>query len=433
MRMNDNTEKWKEWRNVPVDKLALQLAGRADVAADYVLRQVEGWQKLRRKVPAWAAVEGLEYPHRLALEQCSGEAAARCKADIIGQMVKHLREGTPTKVAVETNDGADAEMCVRLRPTVDENAPERPLTFTDLTGGLGVDFSFIAPLFDRAVYVERQESLCRLARHNLPLLGLQRAEVVCGDGVEYLQKMNPVDVLFLDPARRDGAGRKTVLIEDCEPDVCRLQELLLRKARCVVLKLSTMLDITGAVGALQGVRRVHVVSVGGECKDLLIVMSAHDGLFPENSGPVIVAHEGGESLCFTLADEAAARPVYANACESFLYEPGPAVLKAGAFRTVAQVYGLKKLHPHSHLYTADRRISPFPGRTFRVIGEYGFGKADLKRLRTLCAQANLTVRNFPASVEALRKKLKLREGGEHYIFATTMADGRHAILLCQKA
>lgn len=407
MRMNEDTEKWKAWRDVPVEKLALQLAGRADVDAGYVLRQVEGWQRLRRKVPAWAAVEGLEYPHRLALEQCSGEEAARCKADIIGQIVKRLRDAG--------------------------NAPVSPLSFADLTGGFGVDFSFIAPLFDEAAYVERQEELCRLARHNFPLLGLRRAEVVCGDGVEYLQKMSPVDVLFLDPARRDGAGRKTVWIEDCEPDVCRLQRILLEKACCVVLKLSTMLDITEAIGALREVRGVHVVSVGGECKDLLIVMSAHDELFPESRGPVIVAHEGGESLGFTPADEAAAQPVYADVCGGFLYEPGPAVLKAGAFRTVAQVYGLKKLHPHSHLYTADRLVSPFPGRTFRVAGEYGFGKADLKRLRTLCAQANLTVRNFPASVEALRKKLKLREGGAHYIFATTMADGRHALLWCQKA
>lgn len=407
--MCDDVNIWKQWRSAPVDKLALQLAGRNGLDVAYVLRQVEGWQKLRTKVPAWAAVDALEYPHRLALEQCSGEAAARCKAEIIGQIINALREN---ETALHQNT------C---------------LTFADLTGGLGVDFSFIAPMFDEAVYVERQENLCRLARHNFPLLGLRHAEVVCGDGVEYLQTMQPVDVLFLDPARRDGAGRKTVHIEDCEPDVCRLQALLLQKARCVVLKLSTMLDITEAVNALHGVRQVHVVSVGGECKDLLIVMSTDAGeLFSATDGPLIVAHEGDVILSFTTVAEAAARPVYAGTCCSYLYEPGAAVMKAGAFRTVAAHYGLQKLHPHSHLYTANEPCTAFPGRAFRVVETFGFSKADLKRLRNVCTQANLTVRNFPASVEALRKKLKLREGGTHYIFATTMADDSHALLLCRK-
>lgn len=226
-------------RNTPVDRLALQLAGRADMDVPFVLQQVEGWQRLRSKVPSWAAVDGLHYPHRLALEQCSGEPAARHKAQLVE----------------------------RLIPSADDRR-----SMADLTGGLGVDFSFVAPLFAKATYVERQESLVETARHNFPLLGLRHAVTVCADGVDFLRAMEPVDLLFLDPARRDSAGRKTVLIEDCEPDVCALQQLLLEKAAWVVLKLSTMLDIASALRSLRQVSEVHVVSVGGECKDLLLVL-----------------------------------------------------------------------------------------------------------------------------------------------------------------
>ncbi len=400
----------KELRNIPVEKLALQLAGRSDIDVAYVLRQAEGWQRLRHKVPTWAAIDNLVYPHRLALEQCSGEQAARYKAGVVKKLMDAL--------------------------------PDHPLSMADLTGGLGVDFSFIARHFAHAVYVEQQESLCELARHNFPLLDLNQAEVVCADGVNYLHTMPATDLLFLDPARRDGAGRKTVLIEDCEPDVCTLSPLLLEKASVVMLKLSTMLDITGAIRSLDCVAQVHVVSVGSECKDLLLVL-AHPDLWAalgkqfagnayNGSEPLIIAHEGDTSLLFTETDEAKAQPHYTATPETYLYEPGPAVLKAGAFKIVGQRWGLDKLHPNSHLYTSNKAIPDFPGRSFCIESVYSFGKADLRALRSSTPQANLTVRNFPATVDALRKKLKLREGGNIYLFATTLADGSHVLLRCHK-
>lgn len=409
MTPNPTPDEMKQWREMPTDRLALLLAKRTDVDATYVLQQAEGWQRLRHKVPSWAAVDALKYPHRLALEQCSGEAAARAKANIIGRIAARLSHAT-------TDKQADS------------------LTYADLTGGLGVDFSFIAPLFSRAVYVERQASLCELATHNFPLLGLDHATVVCGDGTEYLRSMERTDVVFLDPARRDGAGRKTVLITDCEPDVCQLQQLLLEKARCVVLKLSTMLDIAQTLKELQAVCEVHILSTRGECKDLLVVMSRDAALTSATpSDPLITAHEDDLSLCFTAQAEAEAQPEWADHCDAYLYEPGAAVLKAGAFKTVAVRYGLKKLHPHSHLYTGPALIADFPGRKFKPEQVFGFSKADVKQLRTDYPQANLTIRNFPSSVDALRKKLKLREGGTAYIFATTLADGKHALIVCRKA
>ena len=390
-------ETWETWRDIPADKLALQLAGRKDLDTAFVVRQVEGWQRLRSKVPRWADTAGLHYPHRLALEQCSGQAAAEYKAQVVADLLRR----------------AEAEGA-----TV-------PRSMADLTGGLGVDFSFIAPAFAEATYVERQEALCELARHNFPLLGLAGTKVVCGDGVDHLKHMEPVGLLFLDPARRDGAGRKTVRMEDWGPDVIALLPLLLARARWTVLKLSPMLDISGALAALGCVREVHVVSVGGECKDLLLVLSQPDG----NGEVRVTASHNGIHFSFSPTEEAEALPRYATQPAEWLYEPGAALLKAGCFKLIATRFGLEKLHPHSHLYTADHFVENFPGRCFRVAETLGFGKQDLRRLRGLTAQANLTVRNFPSSVDALRRKLKLREGGNDYLFATTLADGAHALIL----
>lgn len=386
----------KDLRQIPVNELALQLSGRKDIDVADTLQQVEGWQRMREKVPSWAAVEGLRYPHRLALEQCSGETAARYKADV----VRRLMYGT---------DG--------------------PTSMADLTGGFGVDFSFVARNFTRATYVERQEALCTLARHNFLLLGLPQADVVCADGTDYLRTMAPVDLLFLDPARRDAAGRKTVMIVDCEPDVCALQHTLLEKARIVVLKLSTMLDISGALNELQHVKEVHVVAASGEAKDLLLVLER--SFVGE---PTVYVCENGNTFSFSYSEESNAQPAYAAPDEmgQYLYEPGPATMKAGAFKLTASRFSLRKLHRNSHLYTSDELVAEFPGRAFRIEHVLGFGKRDLKALHAFTDCANLTVRNFPASVATLRKKLKLKEGGPFYLFATTLSDESHALIVCTK-
>lgn len=380
-----------EHREDDLRSLALLLANRREPDAPYLLRQIEGWQRLRLKVPAWAAVDELEYPPRLALEQCSGEAAARYKA----------------------------ALAERLLPAGGAMA--------DLTGGLGVDFSFVAPHFARAVYVERQEELCRLARHNFPLLGLPGAEVVCADAEDYLGRMAPADLLFLDPARRDDAGRKTVLMADCRPDVVALLPQLLDKGRVVVVKLSPMLDLHRAVADLGGqVAEAHVVADGGECKELLLVLRPGTGALR------VVVADGPHRFCFTPDEEAAARPVYADGPDAFLFEPGPALMKAGAFRLVAERFGLRKLHPNSHLYTAGAPVDGFPGRTFAVEGLFGFSRHDVAALRALGPRANLTVRNFPAGAEELRRRLKIKDGGAQYWFVTTLADGRHVVITTRR-
>lgn len=377
-------------RTERVAALALALSGRSDVDAPFALRQIEGWQRLRTKVPSWAAVEGLHYPPRLSLEQCSGEAAARYKAGL----------------------------AARLAPGGG--------TFIDLTGGLGVDFSFLARRFARSVYVERNAELCRLARHNFPLLGLPGAEVVQAEAADYLRAVPAADLIFLDPARRDGAGRKTVLIEDCEPDAAALLPRLLALAPVVLLKLSPMLDWHRAAQSLGGVSEVHVVADGGECKELLLVCCRTAGCVA-----VHVAEEGCR-LAFRPEEEAAASPAYADGVGDYLFEPGPAALKAGCFKLLAVRYGLRKLHPNSHLYTGPAPVAGFPGRVFRVTQVADFSKSALRALRQAVPRANLAVRNFPATVAELRRRLRIAEGGDDYLFATTLASGRHVLVSGRK-
>lgn len=389
----DHTD-WQQFRTEPVSTLALRLAGRTDLPVAFILQQVEGWQRLRNKVPSWAEHDELHYPPRLSLEQCSGEAAARYKAEVVS----------------------------RLTAT----APRQLMA--DLTGGLGVDFSFLAPMFEQAVYVEQREELCNLARNNFPILGLNNAEIVCADATSVLSTLSPATLIFIDPARRDKAGRKTVLIADCEPDVCSLQHAMLDKAEFVVIKLSTMLDISDALHQLSSVRELHIVAAGGECKDLLIVMQR--GWAAE---PVVCICEGENRLSFSMNAEKNATVAFTSTVNHYLLEPGPAVMKAGAFKWVAQHFGLKKLHPNSHLYTSAQPIDGFPGRQFEVTRTWNFSKQDLNALRRTHTQANLTIRNFPSSTDALRKKLKLREGGDVYLFATTLANGSHVLIEARKA
>lgn len=377
-------------RTERVETLALALSGRTDVDGAFALRQIEGWQRLRTKVPSWAAVEALHYPPRLSLEQCSGEPAARYKS----------------------------ALAHRLCP--------QGGTLLDLTGGLGVDFSFLARHFARAVYVERSAELCRLARHNFPLLGLPQAEVVQADATAYLSVAPPAALCFLDPARRDGAGRKTVLIEDCEPDVAALLPRLRALAPVVLLKLSPMLDWHRAVLTLGAVAEVHVVAVAGECKELLLVCA------DAPAGPVVHAVDDGYRFVFRPAEEAAAPAPVADGVGPFLYEPGAALLKAGAYRLTAARYGLRPLHPNSHLYTGTAALPAFPGRAFRTVRVADFSKASLRALRRDVPRASLAVRNFPATPDALRRRLRIADGGPDYLFATTLGDGRHVLIHCRK-
>lgn len=384
-------------RRDDVRTLALQAGKYPSVDMSAALTQIAGRQMAETKIPTWAATEGILYPPHLSMEQCSSEATARYKASVI---------------------------------TGSDNSRQ---SLADLTGGFGIDFSFLACHFETATYVERQEILCEAARHNFPLLELKNASVIHADGIDYLQQMKPVDWLFLDPARRDGQGGKTIAITDCEPDVAALEPLLLEKANRVMLKLSPMLDLTQALHTLKHVIEVHVVSAAGECKELLLVLGQHANLQADDI-PVhcINLSTTTDTFTFTRHEEQNAPCMYAQAPRTYLYEPNASLLKGGAFRSLSSYYKIEKLHPNSHLYTSDEPLPQFPGRMFRVEKWCGFGKKELKSLLGNERKANLTVRNFPATVAELRKRLKLNDGGAVYLFATTLSDGQKIMLRCTK-
>lgn len=386
-----NTEFIVQHKSDDVRKLAL---GKVPEGIDlpFCLQQIEGWQLACKKIPQWAGTDGLLYPPHLSMEQCSSEKTALYKKQLVQRI-----------------------LCDEMEQMV------------DLTGGFGIDFSYMAPLFRKAVYIERQETLCQIARHNFNLLGLRHAEVRQSQAEDELAQIKNVSLIYIDPARRDCMGRKVVLIEDCQPNVICLQGELLKRAKVVLLKLSPMLEIRHALLQLHNVREVHVVSVDGECKELLLVMHQQDIPFCYNCVNLSGTRQE------TVVPDTWPSPVICEKEKTFLYEPNASILKAGVQDALCEQLGVEKLHPFSHLFTSEELITAFPGRSFRILGRSDFSKQGLRTLLSGVKQANLTVRNFPASVQELRKKLKLSDGGNFYLFATTLKDESHVLLLCEKA
>lgn len=400
MMLNDATMQYAlAHADDDVRQLALCRCPDPQVDVKAALQQIEGRQAARRKLPSWAAIDGIVYPPRLSMEQCSSEATARYKAGIVSRL------------------------------------PVSGSVFTDLTGGFGVDFAFMASLFHSAVYVEQREQLCTVARLNFSILGLQQVSVVCADGVDYVQHMQGhLGLVFIDPARRDDHGGRTYGIGDCQPDVLPLLPLLLSKADYVLLKLSPMLDWRKAMADVGSdhVEQVHIVSVGGECKELLLLLSAAGRQQPEL---VCSNDERIESFQLNEGEEGAGGlPVCDRPQPShYLFEPNASLMKAGRFRSLAERYGVQALAPSSHLFVSARgMVASFPGRAFVIDVVSTMNKHDLRQHIAPLRQANISVRNFPLSVAQLRKRLKLSEGGGKYIFATTLASGEHVLLVCSK-
>lgn len=384
--------------NADVRQLALKRAP-ADVDLRWALQQIEGRQLAARKLPQWAATEGLWFPPRLSMEQCSSQATAEYKQALAKRLL--------------SDDSSSSALHSSL--------------FIDLTAGFGVDFAALATLFGKATYVELNPELCRLARHNFPLLGLDNVCVRENTAEDVLAEDWQADLIMIDPARRDTAGRKTVLIEDCTPDVCSLQASLRRHAQHVIIKLSPMLDIKAALRAISDVSEVHVVGAEGECKELLIVMQEHSATALADIP--IYCTEGRQSIQFTFASEAALPLPLAHGLDTYIYEPSATILKAGAFRTLCSLYtGLRKLAPDTHLYTSPTLFADFPGRIWRLISHCSFSKSDLRAMLAGISAAELTTRGFPMSVAALRRQLRLREGGTAHFIATTLADGSRQLL-----
>ena len=383
----------REHAEADIRQLALRKLKNPEVDLMYALEQIAGRQKARIKIPSWAVKDGIIYPPHLSMEQCSSEQTARYKAGIAGK----------------------GEL------------------FVDLTAGFGVDTAFIAEGFQRVVSVERQERLCQIAAENHKRLGLKQIEVICGDGIAYLHQMSHADLLFIDPARRDAHGGRTYDISDCEPNVLELIGEMTQKADRVMLKLSPMLDWRKAVEDLQSiggrqvfVNEVHILSVANECKELLLIVS-------RDEKPLHVYCVNNDDVFDYLAGQLR-QPLICSriALPCFLYEPNASLMKAGCFGEISERYQLAQLDDNSHLFVADREIPDFPGRCFVVEQMTSMNKRELKQALAGITKANIAVRNFPLSVADLRKRLNIKDGGDVFIFATTVSNQGHQLLICRK-
>lgn len=493
-----------------------------EVDMPFALDQIRGRKMARVKLPRWASIDGIIYPPHISMEQCSSEQTALYKAELAARLLGlspsssengeekdkesenasnlHLSEicEFACKGAVDS-EFAKNEATYEKQQILTESEEnvneikEEPLEgdfseetgFVDLTGGFGVDFSYIASrLGVKSMYVERQAHLCEAAKENFGRLGLKNAIVKNGDGIEVLHSFASkkeaaasdslgitedqsqsllktnlgLKLIFIDPARRDDAGNKVVSLKDCTPDVTLLQEEMLSKADYVIIKLSPMLDWHRAVSELNCVKEVHIISVNNECKELLLVLSARNkggnvgsNSFPvQDNGSVLLSvedfgHPGNlriysindsqSFVCDEMEMEESSVKIAPSTFEEmqYLYEPNASLMKAGCFGVLSERYDARMLSKNSHLFVSRDLIAAFPGRSFRIIAISSFNKKELKRHLSGITKTNIATRNFPLPVAELRKRLKLKDGGETYIFATTLSDESHVLVITEKA
>lgn len=488
----------------------------------FALDQIRGRKMARVKLPRWASIDGIIYPPHISMEQCSSEQTALYKAELAARLLGlspsssengeekekesenasnlHLSEicEFAGKGAVDSEFAKNEATCKKqqILTESEENVNEtkeephegdfsEETGFVDLTGGFGVDFSYIASrLGMKSMYVERQAHLCEAAKENFGRLGLKNAIVKNGDGIEVLHSFASkkeaaasdslgitedqsqsllktnlgLKLIFIDPARRDDAGNKVISLKDCTPDVTLLQEEMLSKADYVIIKLSPMLDWHRAVSELNCVKEVHIISVNNECKELLLVLSARNkggnvgsNSFPvQDNGSVLLSvedfgHPGNlriysindsqSFVCDEMEMEESSVKIAPSTFEEmqYLYEPNASLMKAGCFGVLSERYDARMLSKNSHLFVSREPIAVFPGRSFRIIVVSSFNKKELKRHLSGITKANIATRNFPLSVAELRKRLKLKDGGETYIFATTLSDESHVLMITEKA
>ena len=481
-----------------------------EVDMPFALDQIRGRKMARVKLPRWASIDGIIYPPHISMEQCSSEQTALYKAELAARLLGlspsssengeekekesenasnlHLSEicEFAGKGAVDSEFAKNEATCKKQQILTEskENVNEmkeephegdfsEETGFVDLTGGFGVDFSYIASrLGVKSMYVERQAHLCEAAKENFERLGLKNVSVKNGDGIEVLHSFASkkeaaasdslgitegqsrsllktklgLKLIFIDPARRDDAGNKVVSLKDCTPDVTVLQEEMLSKADYVIIKLSPMLDWHRAVSELNCVQEVHIISVNNECKELLLVLSARNmGEMEASSADGEVKHAGNlriycvndaqSFVCDELDMESSSVKIAPSTLEEmqYLYEPNASLMKAGCFGVLSERYDARMLSKNSHLFMSREPIAVFPGRSFRIIAVSSFNKKELKRQLSGITKANIATRNFPLSVAELRKRLKLKDGGETYIFATTLSDESHVLVITEKA
>jgi len=348
-------------------------------------QQIAGRKKAKSKLPSFYNQSGIVYPPGINLEQSSSERAALLKNRLLQS------NKIPLHCAV------------------------------DLTGGFGIDTYFFSNQFENVIHVEPNIDLSCIAAQNHSCFGRSNIKHSNTTAETFIEDVSfPVSLFYVDPSRRISGNQKVFLLKDCEPNILAMQKQLLAKAPFVLIKTSPLLDIHQAVRELSSVAAIYVVAIDGECKELLFLLKQNF-----EGEPVIIAmnelKESEETFSFYTADEKSASVHFANA-QSFLYEPNAAILKAGAFKGIGIRFELLKLHPHTHLYTSSKLIDDFPGRIFKVKSPM---KSNPKEALNFFSdkKANIITRNYPLRAEALKKKLKLDDGGDRYLIAATQQTG----------
>ena len=465
--MNQATQDFiRQHQDEDVRQLAFLGSKNPEVDMPFALDQIRGRKMARAKLPRWANIDGIIYPPHISMEQCSSESTALYKAELAVRLLGlPVSSSENEKAAGNASDSHFSKICEfvseravdsefaknegtfekkQILTESEDNVNEvknetgqedfsEEIEFVDLTGGFGVDFSYIASRLGlSSMYVERQAHLCEAAKENFERLGLKNAIVKNEDGIEVLHSLKELKLIFIDPASRDDAGNKVVSLKDCTPDVTVLQEEMLLKADYVIIKLSPMLDWHRAISELSHVREVHIISVNNECKELLLVLSAR------NMGENLRIYCVNDAQCFVsdeLDMESSSVKIAPSPLEEmlYLYEPNASLMKAGCFGVLSERYDARMLSKNSHLFVSREPIAAFPGRSFRIIAVSSFNKKELKHHLAGITKANIATRNFPLSVAELRKRLKLKDGGEIYIFATTLSDESHVLVITEKA
>ena len=381
--------------------LALHPSKDPQVDMPMALQQIAGRQKAKEKLPAWYATEGILYPKKVSMEQCSSSQTAEYKASLV--------EGT---------------------------------SFADFSGGFGVDTAAFAQKYTKGWYVEPQQELCELFQHNCKALDINNVDIVNGTMEDNLASMEHVDMIYLDPSRRDTHGRRVVSLTDCTPNLLEWKSALTERCNILMVQMSPMLDIFQTLRDLPETYAVHVVAVEGECKEVLFLLSRRDAPWPVSTtgttatNTTIVAVDINKTATFrvetTLETERTTPPQIASELGAYLYEPNAAVMKAGIFNSISQQFQVQKLEKNTNLFTSNELHEDFPGRVFTIKAVHEFHPRKTAKELSYLESASIAVRNFPLTTEELRKTLKIKDGNSCYLFGCTLSGNKKCVIRCQK-
>lgn len=421
--------------SLPSDVAALKASKNSKVDTVFAVNQIAGRKIASEKLPLWASLENVIYPVHLSLEQCSSQFTAEYKKSLTRELLKSI--------------------------------PENHSTFVDLTGGFGVDFTILSQLFDESIYIEQHSELASIAQHNISVMCKNIVHCFNEDSVIALNAIPRATMIYIDPARRDSNGSRTYAIEDCTPNVLLLKHKLLDIADFVIVKLSPMLDWRKTIADFEGnVSQVHIVSCNNECKELLVVLdnnihtnirvhcvnddqhtifcakydlkSARIEVFLDDSIDASEHDSEPETSEFGVSASESSIPTCVGKSKNFLkeyanyvYEPNTSIMKSGCFELLTHMYSVNQIAQNSHVFVSKNPVKQFPGKMLAVTNICTMNKLDLKQALNGITHASIVVRNFPMSVDSLRKKLRIKDGMQMRIIATTDSQNNHILIFAK--